>query len=446
MRSLADVLAGRGWRLSGSDLAADTAGHFAGAGVRVCRGHAAENLAGRVDLVVRSDAVPDDVPELCKARQLGIPVWSYFETLGRLTANGRGLAVAGTHGKSTTTAMAARLLIDAGLNPTVICGATPAGSHSGGRPGRSDLTLVEACEYRANFTLLRPSQAVILGIEPDHFDCYRSIDELEAAFRRFGRLLPDDGLLLVRQECTATARATAGLRCRRETFGLEPGADWSALGLDSRRGIYSFAIFRHGRHLVDVRLSVPGRHNVTNALASAALAWHNGVTARQIAQGLARFAGLGRRLEQLGSWRGVALLDDYAHHPTEVAASLRTARQMYPGRRLWCVFQPHQASRTEHLLDELAWSLQNADKVVVAEIFRAREPAPLPGEVTAADLAARVAAGRPEVLRPESTERTVSLLKSRLRPGDVLITMGAGDIGKIQDGFIERTGKNRAAG
>jgi len=446
LRSLAEVLLGWGWQLSGSDLAPDPALPLAAAGARIYQGHAAAHLTARTDLVIHSDAIPPANPELRRAAELGIPTLSYFEMLGRLMSSRRGLAVAGTHGKSTTTAMAAGLLVGAGLDPTVVCGAAPLGGHSGGRPGRGDLMLVEACEYRGNFLHLPAEQVVILGIEPDHFDYYDSLDQLQRTFARFARSVPQTGLVLAQHECAATARATAGLRCRVETFGFDPGADWSARHLSSRRGAYGFGIFRHGRRLCQVRLQVPGRHNVLNALAAAALAWQNGVGPRQIAAGLSRFAGLRRRLEVLGSCRGVLLLDDYAHHPTEVAATLQTVRQMCPGRRLWCVFQPHQTSRTEHLLDGLATSLQNADKVVVADIFCAREPAPQPGQVTAADLARQVRGGGGQVFDVHTTEPIVRLLQTRLVPGDVLITMGAGDIGKIHDAFADRLRKYRAAG
>ena len=181
-----------------------------------------------------------------------------------------------------------------------------------------------------------------------------------------------------------------------------------------------------------MRLQTPGRHNVLNALAAAALAWANGATAEQIAAGLDSFAGLHRRLELLGTWRGVALVDDYAHHPTEVAAALDAVRQLFPHRRVWCVFQPHQVSRTARLLDELAASLQNADRVLVAEIFRAREGSPRPGEVTAADLARKAAALGVEVLPGHTAEEIVRTLETGLAPGDVLVTLGAGDVAKLR--------------
>ena len=304
--------------------------------------------------------------------------------------------------------------------------------------------LVEACEYRANFLHLRPSQAAILGIEPDHFDCYDSLEQLEDAFRRFASLLPGDGFLLARHDCPSTRRVTAGLRCRVESFGFSADADWSAWitprPMDGGR--FRFEIRRFGRRLCDVRLPVPGEHNVLNALAAAALAYENGLSADQISAGLGSFRGLHRRLEMLGTWRGATLIDDYAHHPTEVTAALTAVRQMFPRARVWCVFQPHQASRTARLLDELAASLQDADRVLVAEIFRAREGDPQPGEVTAADLARRAAGLGVEVLPGHADDEILETLETQLAPGDVLVTLGAGDVGKLRGNDEARMAKD----
>lgn len=468
MRALAEVLLGQGWRLSGSDLQIEPVEHLAQFGVQLHRGHAPAHLPPQTELLVYSDAVPSDSPELGRAAELGIPTYSYFEMVGRLASGSHTLAVAGTHGKSTTTAMAAEVLIRAGHDPTVFCGAAALGRASGGRAGRGEIVLAEACEYRANFLHIRPRHAVILGIEPDHFDCYDSLEALEDAFARFAARVPTDGLLLVRHDCPASRRIAAKRGCPVETFGIDARADWSAGRLSVGRGQYAFDLCRRGRCLCRVGLRFPGRHNVLNALAAAALAWENGVSPEVIAQTLGRFRGLRRRLEPLGTWGGVLLVDDYAHHPTEVTATLGTLRQMYPGRRVWCVFQPHQVSRTERLLDELARSLQNADRVLVAEIFRAREGLHQKGEVTAADLARRVrevSASRPwgammshqmvgrraspeegaKVPEVHACEEIARLLETRLEPGDVLVTMGAGDIRRVCDGLIDRFREDRSA-
>ena len=291
--------------------------------------------------------------------------------------------------------------------------------------------LVEACEYRANFLELRPRHAAILNIEPDHFDCYDSLGKIEQAFSKFAASVPLEGFLLVKYDCASSGRAAAGATCRVESFGMCPEADWSARRIEPLRGRFEFEMVRQTRSLGKVRLQTPGRHNMLNALAAAALAWENGATADQIVSGLESFAGLYRRMERRGTWRGVTLVDDYAHLPTEIASSLETVRDLFPRRRVWCVFQPHQAARTARLLDELAASLQNADRILVAEIFRAREGDPQPGEVTAADLARRTAELGVEALSVHTAKEIVSTLETHLAPGDVLVTLGAGDVANL---------------
>lgn len=437
MRSLAEVLLGWGWRVSGSDLAPAPVRRLAEAGLQLYQGHSAEHVPPRPDLVICSDAIAPENPEVARARSLGVPVLSYFQALGQWMHGKIGIAIAGTHGKSTTTAMAAHLLVAAGHDPTVLCGAAPCGGVSGGRAGHGPLMLVEACEYRANFLHLHPQQVAILGIEPDHFDYYASWQSLLDAFARFAASIPERGLLLTPRDCTAARQIASTIRCRVETFGFGPQADWSGRQVTDRRGRYRFTLHYRGRRVCRIALRVPGRHNAHNALAAAALALLNGVQPEQIARGLGDFPGLHRRLEWIGTWRDVTLVDDFAHHPTEVRAGLVTVRQMYPGRRVWCVFQPHQASRTAYLLDSLAASLQIADQVIVAEIYRAREPAPQPGEVTAEDLARATRRRGAAVAAVHTPGPILRLLRTALRPGDVLITMGAGNIREIQDGLLQ---------
>ena len=447
MRSLARVLLGRGWSLTGSDLAPCPPRWLLETRIPVCRGHHGRNVAPGTNLVIRSDAIGRDNPEILRAGQLGIPMLSYADMLGRMMIGSRGLAVAGTHGKSTTTAMAAHVLVQAGLDPTVVCGAATLGQSDGGRAGRGPAVLVEACEYRANFLKLHPRLAVITGIEPDHFDCFASLADVELAFGRFARRIPPEGVLLARHECQATRRVTSGLPCRVETFGLDDQADWAARPIGCDEGRYRFEVRRGGQPIGEILLRVPGLHNVVNALAATALAAHQGVETEAIARALGEFPGLHRRLEVVGAWQGVTLVDDYAHHPTEVSAALETIRQMFPGRRLYCAFQPHQVSRTACLLDELAASLHNVDKLWVAEIFRAREPEPTAGEVTAADLAHRVRQLGGRVARVHELGRIGRDVKNHLAPGDVLATITAGNIGRmLADEFSFGLREIRAAG
>lgn len=434
MAALAQVLDDWGWQLSGSDLAPPAVlAELRNRHQAVYSGHAGNQVPPDADLLVYSDAIPADNPELRRAAELGIPRYSYFEMIGRLAARQQLLALAGTHGKSTTTAMAAEILAWAGCDPTVFCGAAPLGKTSGGRGGRGPLMLAEACEYRSHFLHLQPQAAVILGIEPDHFDCFASLAELHDAFARFAGRVPPHGWLLVRHECAVSRAASGGAACRVETFGLDSQADWTVRNVSLDAGRPRFEIVHRGRRLARVELAVPGRHNVLNALAAAALTSHYGVAPHEIAAGLRQMGGLRRRLERLEPADGVERWDDYAHHPTEVAAALQTLRDLFPGRRLWAVFQPHQASRTARLLDEFAASLDNCDRLLLAEIFRAREPAWRPGDVSVADLARRVRQRGNDVPDAHDLVTIAAALRQELRPGDVLLTLGAGDVRKLYE-------------
>jgi len=429
MRSLARVLAQQNWLVTGSDAS----GQAVQAAHQVYPHHSAEVIDEDLSLLVYSAAVEDDNPERRRAVELGIPTFSYAAMLGRLCRGRCGLAVAGTHGKSTVTAMAAEILIRARLDPTVVCGAAPPGRDDGGRAGRGGIALVEACEYRSNFLHLRPELAVITGVEPDHFDSFATDDELDQAFRRFAGGVALHGLLLVGGDCPRALRTSRSVTCRRQTFGLVGANDWTVADVREQQGRYRFSIVAHGKPLATIRLQVPGRHNVLNALAAAALCYEAGAPADAVAEGLENFAGLRRRLELRGTACGAALVEDYAHHPTEIDAAIASVRQMYPGRRLWVVFQPHQTSRTGRLLDELARSLHNADKLAVAEIYRARENLAQRPTVTSADLARQVRAAGGDVLDAHRYHEIVHHLREDLRAGDVLLVMGPGDIGKLCD-------------
>jgi UDP-N-acetylmuramate--alanine ligase len=307
------------------------------------------------------------------------------------------------------------------------------------------LSLVEACEYRENFLKLKPAVAALLNVEPDHFDYYRSREALHSAFAKFVDGVPADGIVLASTACrTAMGIAIASGR-RVVTFGVSADADWQAANLEQTRGRYRFDLMSGGKRQTRVMLSVAGRHNVLNALAAAALARQGGAPVEQIGRGLNAFRGLKRRMQARWTLGGVTWVDDYAHHPTEVAASLAALREMFPGRRLVCVFQPHQASRLGALLDEFAASLHNADRVAVAEVVRAREGLPKSGEPTAGDLAAAVWKMGVDTMDEHRPEIIADQLADDLEPGDVLVTMGAGDLDKYFHNFHQRFRRDRAA-
>ncbi len=370
MQSLAEVMLAQGWRLSGSDAAAETPAWLKSAGVRVFSGHHPDQLPANAELVVYSAAVPADNPERLAAAEQGTRQLSYPAMLGELLGGRTGVAVAGTHGKSTTTALAGEILTEARLSPTVVAGAAPLVGNSCGRYGNGRLAVVEACEYQANFLHLRPHAALLLGIEHDHFDCFATLADVETAFAKLLRQTSRDGFVLAHAGCPASLRIAREEHPRVISFGFSTSADWRAEALHASRGRYSFWLMHRRRRVAEVKLAIPGRHNVLNALAAAALAGELGADGKTISRALGNFRGLRRRLETLGSWQEIVLLDDYAHHPTEIAAALASVRASYPRRRIWCIFQPHQASRTRFLLDEFASSLHNADRVAVAEIYR----------------------------------------------------------------------------
>ncbi len=458
MRSLAQVLSQRGWRLTASDSGLLAPQVLAGSGVRIRPGHSPRNVPLDAELVIHSDALEPANCELRRAKRLGIPAITYPQALAGLmspdaaeqvtAAPPRGVAIAGTHGKSTATAMAATILIQAGLDPTVVLGAVPHGWASGGRDGQGDLVLVEACEYRENFLQLEPSFAVVLGIEPDHFDCYETDADVTAAFERFVERLPADAMLLANFDCRATrevchralARQSA---CRLVTFGVDEAATWRAVDLVCDRGCYRFRIEVAGEHFATVRLSVPGRHNVTNALAAAALAAELGMPGPVVRDALENFSGIERRLETVGTFGGVTLVDDYAHHPSAVTATLAALRECHPAGRLFAVFEPHQASRMIRCFEPFARSLLAADRVLVTEVFTAREQ-PTGGESSlAVDLAARVRQLGGSAVAWERFEDVVEQLAAEARPGDTVVTLGAGDIRKVRHGLVQRLRRDR---
>ncbi len=456
MQALASVLSDRGWIITGSDLQSETGHELAPLATAIQVGHRPANVPSNAQVLIYSDAIPIDNCERIYAEHLRIPCFSYAQMLGKLTESKRTIAVAGTHGKSTVTAMTAEILVRAGLDPTVICGAMPRdtiqgpATHSaigrfGGCNGGGALALVEACEYRENFLHLSPSVSVVLNIEPDHFDYYTTRPQLTAAFNKFVARTSSDGLMVISADCPVAKSLVTSTDRHVATFGFADDADWRAGNLEHARGRYRFDLMRRDKRLARVALSVPGRHNVANALAAAAIARHAGVSVQHIVQGLAAFRGLKRRLDARWTFEGVTWIDDYAHHPAEVTATLATLRQMFPRRRICCVFQPHQASRLTALLDEFAVSLHNADRVAVAEVFRAREGVPQLGDATASDLADRLRFDGMDVWHEHRPGTIVERLAEELQSGDVLATLGAGDLGKYFYEFHKRLRRDCAA-
>lgn len=444
MSALATVLAVQGWRLSASDGELRTAVVLPGTGLRVAPGHSPRYLPADTDVLIYSAAVGPDNNERRRAMRLGIPTVSYAQMLGHLMRQRTGLAVAGTHGKSTTTAMAAAMLIRAGLDPTVVIGAAPVGWHSGGRPGAGRHMLAEACEYLGNFLNLAPHAAVLLNLEMDHGDYFRSLEHLESTFADFVRRVSADGFVAIHSGSLRLQQVGKEAQGRIVTFGTEPTDQWRVVQIENRNGYYRFDVWKSKRRFASVRLSVPGRHQVLNALGAIALVGELGVAADVIQIALEEFRGVARRAEVIHTAAGPIIFDDYAHHPSAVAASLQTAGELFPGRRVWCIFEPHQASRLQLLLDDFARTLQNADRVLVTDIYRARESI-YAGGASAAELVDRIRSQGGEAQYIARFEHLLSILEAEVLPADVIVTLGAGEVGKIRHALIERLRRNRAS-
>lgn len=447
MKALAELLIGMGWSVSGSDAHPSTSmtQRWARHGLRIHPGHHGQFLPSDAGVLVYSPAVTPDNPERQQALALGIEQLSYSQMLGRLMQDRIGVCIAGTHGKSTTTAMTGCILEAAGGSPSVVVGAELCEKQVNGWAGSGPHFVVESCEYQRNFLDLSPAFAAITSIEPDHFDCFSSFDETIAAFSAFAQKVARDGTLIIPAECQATKAACLAAEAPVETFSLLPDADWWAADVRSTPEGIRFRMFRRGEFFTGVALRIPGEHNVLNALAAAALASYAGASATAIRDGLNEFAGIRRRFDFVGTWRGVTLIDDYAHHPTAVDVTLKAARERFPGRRIWCVFQPHQVSRTQALLSDFAASLALADETLVVPVFAAREKVTDEPVLMSEKLAEHVVSAGGRARFSPSLDRTLATLDDALQPGDVLITMGAGDIGQVHHAFTRRLQRHHAS-
>jgi UDP-N-acetylmuramate--alanine ligase len=394
-------------------------------GVALADGHDPAHVADAAAVVVTA-AVPASHPELEAARARGIPVLKRAAALGALVNTGRVVAVAGTHGKTTTTGMIGAVLAEAGLDPTAFVGGRMPGWRGGLRAG-GPLFVVEADEYDRSFLALRPDVAVITSLEPDHMEIYGDLEALYQAFVEFLLPVPDDGLVAVCIDDPGAAAVAARVDDRRLlTYGTGPAARFQAIDIVSMPDVTRFTARRDGLGVGVFELRVPGRHNVLNALAAVAVALHVGASVDHVARGLVRFGGVERRFQGLGEPRGVAIIDDYAHHPTEIDATLAAARERFPDRRLVAAFQPHLYTRTRDLWRRFGEALAAADAVWVTDVFPARE-APIDGVTGELVAQAARAAGARVTYRP-SIAGLEHGLASFLEPGDVCVLMGAGDI------------------
>lgn len=428
LSAIARVLLARGVVVSGSDLNTnEQTAALTALGATVYQGHAAENIHG-ADLVVISSAVPPNNPEVVAARSQGIPVKERVDILGELMGEAVGVAVAGTHGKTTTTSMIVHILHETGQDPSYIVGGVVSTTGTNAGVGQGAAFVIEADEYGHMFLGLRPQISVITSIEHDHPDLFPTLDDLLADFRQFAALTPADGLLIVCAD-DPLALAMAEGRAASVTYGLTPAADWQAVDVVPDSGGMAFAVQRDGNIIGHGSLRVPGAYNVLNALAAVIVAARLGVPVDAALAALATFQGAGRRFDVRGTAGGVTVIDDYAHHPTAIRLTLQAARAAYPDAGLWAVWQPHTFSRLRALYDMFssAFQPQDADHVLVTDVYAAREV------VTAgpgiADLVADIA--HPDVRHTPAFTDTLAALLTGVQPGDVVVILSAGDAPEI---------------
>ncbi|HNV34323.1 MAG TPA: UDP-N-acetylmuramate--L-alanine ligase [Bacillota bacterium] len=430
MRPLASILLRMGREVTGSDIK-DSAGlrELEGMGARVWIGHRPELVVGS-DIVVFSNAVPVSDPELTEAARLGIKTMPRAELLAELFNASKGIGITGTHGKTTTTAMLMYIMVEAGLDPKALVGSGLPGLPTGGRYGAGPNMLVEADEAFGTFLRLRPYAAVITNVDDDHRDHYGSYEAIKAAFRQFASQLDPKGVLVVCADSQDALEAACGAPCRTVRYGLSEKEGYSASCVDRHGMGSSFTVTRGGEPLGRVDLAVPGLHNVSNAIGAAAMALELGIPMGLVSAGLAGFAGADRRCQLIAFVNGIRVVDDYAHHPEEVKATLAALKAAGRGR-LIALFQPQRFTRTKLLMDRFASAFKDADRLLVTEVYyKGTGESPIEG-VNGRTLAERIRAESDvEVSFAEGAEEAADWALAMLRQGDTVVTMGAGDIWK----------------
>lgn len=438
MSGLARLANARGAVVTGSDRAASVmTDQLVAEGVGVVFEQSAGSVPLETEVLVISAAIPFDHPEVIEATRRGLEVVKYAAMLGRLMEGKNGVAIAGTHGKSSTTSMLGHVLIQCGLDPSVIVGAQCEQLGGGARvstkqPSDHVILLAEACEFDRSFHNLRPTHAVILNVEADHLDIYGSMDEIVESFAHFAQLLPAEGSLLIQHGSPHRMEIASGLPCRVQTIGYEPSADW-------RIGLKGGNVRLHDRNdriVAEWKAPLPGEHMAYNAACAAVMAHELGGEWGDIDRALAGFKGLDRRMQRVGEKDGVLVIDDYGHHPTEIDTTLRALRSHYKPKRLICVFQPHQHSRTRFLLKQFATSFEEADAVLVPDIFFVRDSEEERQAVTSNDLVEVVRQRGVDAAYIPGFDEIVEQVQVLTSAGDLVVTMGAGDVWKVGRAFL----------
>lgn len=437
MSGLAEILASRGHQVSGTDVK-ETAvtKHLQSLGIHINFGHRAENITDDITLVVYTAAIHDDNPELRAAHEKGIRIMDRAHLLGQIMDEYHdSVAVSGTHGKTTTTSMVSEILLAAEKDPTITVGGILPTIGSNLRIGNSPYFVAEACEYFDSFLQFNPFIAIILNVESDHLDYFKTLENIRRSFHAFAQRVPDKGLLVISEKIDHVEELTDGLTCHVETFGLSEKANWRAENIvHEANGRNSFDVYHNGEFFTTIHLHIPGEHNITNALAAIGASAFLGAAPEDCVKGLHHYTGTERRFQLKGKKDGITVIDDYAHHPTEIKAALAAAQNVQHNTT-WCVFQPHTFSRTRFLFDEFGEAFGDADEIIIADIFAARETDD--GTVSAAQLADRIAQTGKSARYVGDFAAIEAYLREHCKSGDLLMTVGAGDVYKIGENFLK---------
>jgi UDP-N-acetylmuramate--alanine ligase len=444
MSGIAEILIDQGFTVSGSDRAlSDVTERLHSLGAAIYEGHKAENLAPDVDTLVYSSAVVLDNPEVIEAQRRKIPIVRRAEMLAEVMRLKYGIGIAGTHGKTTTTSMVSLVLMEGGFDPTVIVGGKLSGlGGTNARLGKGDFIVVEADEFDRSFLSITPTIAVLTTLETDHLDCYRDLEDIKGAFIQFANKVPFYGFVVLCLDEPALQDIMPQLiKKKLLTYGLTPQADIQAIDIRHKENTSTFTVARRFEDLGQITLQIPGKHNVQNALAAIAVGLQLGIPFSTVKSGIEKFTGVYRRWEKKGEARGITVYDDYAHHPTECRATLSGVKSGWR-RRVVCVFQPHLFSRTRDFYEEFGKAFLLADVLVVTDVYPAREE-PIQGVTGELITNAAKQYGHKDVHYVHDKKDIPAYLKKNTRSGDIVITMGAGDIWKIGEEFLKQLGSDR---
>ncbi|MFQ5964479.1 MAG: UDP-N-acetylmuramate--L-alanine ligase [Candidatus Scalinduaceae bacterium] len=479
MSAIAKILIDEGCFVSGSDSeCSPVTRNLEKLGAKINARQDGRDINHRTSLVITSAAIRENNPDLIKAKKLGLKIIKYSEFLGSLMKNRCGITVSGTHGKTTTSAMISTILKNEGYEPAFVIGGNVEGIGGSSCLGRGNFFIAEACEYDRTFLRLSPQVGVITNIEEDHLDYYKDIDGITGAFSEFVSLIPEDGLLVVNNDDINIKKVIKSAECRIENYSVimatnkdlpdyviqagrtfipesssinkvsEPLADelhkeiylesdskWIAVMYYFDKGVSYFRVFNEGKHFGDFYLNMPGLHNVSNALAAITVCSYIGLDKKDIRKALKTFKGVHRRFQTINNKYGITIIDDYAHHPTEIRLTLETAKSIYPSQRLYCVFQPHQHNRTRLLLKEFAKALTLADKIIITDIYAARDSGMERASVSSSDLVQELQEIGGDVKYVKSLSKIINSLSSDVKKDDIILTMGAGNIWKVAHGL-----------